>query len=354
MYQTPEDRLQRIAIVSEDMSRPLDEGFKKATVYLTRALKDLIPKTTVFTHSPGRAAVEAEHLPANKLLYGTDLARRLRALDPDVVIYIPGAAATSMSMVRARWLKRQSGGKPVALVSLQQRSYPVFAGLLLKAFRPDLVLALSSPALDMVRRLGCRARRMVLGVDSEVFRPPAPGAVDELRAKYNLPGGKIILHVGHLSPGRNLGVLKTIAGKDTRMLVVSSTATRRDARVETMLREPWVILMRSYVEHIEEVYRAVDGYIFPTFSPIDAIDIPLSVLEALATNLPVATTDFGGLRDVLVPGAGLFICSTESELIQAGSELTTLQTIATRDKVLGLTWKHAAESVLDIIAEELE
>ena len=259
-----------------------------------------------------------------------------------------------MSMVRARNLRSQSGGKPVALVSLQQRSYPAFAGVLLKPFRPDLVLALSGPALDRLRSIGCRARRMVLGVDPEVFRPGAPGSMPDLRAKYNLPDGKIILHVGHLSPGRNLRLLKAITDKGTRILVVSSTATRRDTRVEAMLREPWVILMDSYVEHIEEVYRAVDGYVFPTFSATDAIDIPLSVLEALATNLPVATTDFGGLRDLLVPGAGLFICSTESELIEAGSRLVTLKTVATRDKVLGLTWKHAAETLLGVLAEELE
>jgi glycosyltransferase involved in cell wall biosynthesis len=345
--------VQRIAIVSEDISRPVDEGFKKATANLALALGDLVPETRVFTSNPERAAVKAEHLPANKLLWDSAFSARLAAFDPEVVIYIPGAAATPMSMVRAWCLKRQSGGKRVVLVSLQKRTYPALSRLILRPLRPDLVLVLATPALDSVRSIGCRARRIVLGVDSEVFKPPAPGARRDLRAKYNLPDGKIILHVGHVSPGRNLGLLKAVAGEDVRVLVVSSTATQRHPLVEAMLREPWVILMDSYIEHIEEVYRAVDGYIFPTFSASDAIDIPLSVLEAMATNLPVATSDFGGLKDLFVPGAGLFMCSTERELIDAGRGLLKLETIATRAKVLGLTWKRAAETVLEAVAEEL-
>jgi glycosyltransferase involved in cell wall biosynthesis len=256
-------------------------------------------------------------------------------------------------MVRARLLKRQSGGRPVALISLQRRTYSGSMKTLLKSLRPDLVLVFSSQAQAEVRGLGMNVRRISLGVDSQVFRPPAPSTKQELRSKYNLPEGKIILHVGHLSPGRNLRLLKTIAGEDVRVVVVSSTATRRHPEVEAMLQEPWVILMETYLEHIEEIYRAVDGYVFPTFSPTDAIDIPLSVLEAMATNLPVATTDFGGLKDLFDPGEGLFVCSSADELVQAVRDMLKLGAVATRDKVLHLSWQHAAGTVIEAIAEEL-
>jgi hypothetical protein len=41
--------LERIAIVSEDISCPVDEGFKKATVRLAAAIKAQVPETAVFT-----------------------------------------------------------------------------------------------------------------------------------------------------------------------------------------------------------------------------------------------------------------------------------------------------------------
>lgn len=345
--------MERIAIVSEDISRPVDEGFKKATARLAAAIKALLPGTAVFTREPDGAALEAEALPGNKLLRGRTFSRRLIGLKPDAILYVPQAAATPMSILRAAALRRQSGGKPVALLSLQRRTYPAFITPLLKSLRPDLMLVLSTSALETARGIGCKARRVPLGVDSEVFKPPGPGVKQKLRIKYGLPDGKLMLHVGHISPGRNLEVLRGIADKATKILVVSSTATRRYPEVEAMLRSQEIILIDRYIEHIEEIYRLVDGYVFPTVSATDAIDIPLSVLEAMATNLPVATTPFGGLPDLFTPGEGLFMCSTEDELVAATGKMLDCETIATRDKVLGLSWATTAESVLEAIRAEL-
>jgi glycosyltransferase involved in cell wall biosynthesis len=258
-----------------------------------------------------------------------------------------------MSIVRAASLRKQSAGKPVVLLSLQRRTYPGFLAPFLKSLRPDLMLVLSTSGLEPLERIGCKARRVPLGVDSEVFKPPGPGAKHQLRTRYGLPEGRMILHVGHISPGRNLQVLKGIADEKTTVLVVSSTTTRRHPEVEAMLRRPQIILMDRYIECIEEIYRLVDGYLFPTLSATDAIDIPLSVLEAMATNLPVATTAFGGLPDLFASGEGLFMCATEAGLVDAARSMLDTETIATRDKILGLSWKNAAESVLEAIAAEL-
>jgi glycosyltransferase involved in cell wall biosynthesis len=345
--------LERIAIVSEDISAPVDEGFKKATVKLAAAIKDLIAETVVFTQAPSDAPIEARVLPGNKLLWNGSFGRGLKALDPDMILYVPQAAATPMSFARAAALRRQSGGKPVVMLSLQRRIYPAFLIPLIKLLAPDLILVLSTAGSELVRGIGCKVRRVPLGVDSDVFRPPEPGAKHELRGKYGLPEGPIILHVGHISPGRNLEVLRRIADDGRRVLVVSSTTTRRHAEVEAMLHMPNVRLMDRYIEHIEEIYKLVDGYLFPTLSATDAIDIPLSVLEAMATNLPVVTTAFGGLPDLFTSGDGLFICFTEDEVVRAAGEMLRTGTTATRDKVLGLSWSKAAADILEAMRAEL-
>jgi glycosyltransferase involved in cell wall biosynthesis len=345
--------LESIAIVSEDISRPVDEGFKKATVSLAAAIRKMVRRTAVFTQNPDQAALEAKPLPGNKLLWGRAFARQLTEFDPEAVIYVPQAAATPMSLFRSASLRSQSSGKPVVLISLQRRTYPAISRPFLRLARPDMILVLSSRDMEPARSIGCKAKRVVVGVDLDVFRPPGPGSVRQLRAKYNLPDGKIILHVGHISPGRNLRLLRKIADEVATVLIVSSTATSPHPEIKAALRSPSVILLDTYVEHIEEIYRVVDGYVFPTFSPTDAIEIPLSVLEAMATNLPVVTAGFGGLTDLFEPGGGLFICSTEEEILEASRGIFEIEGVATRDKVLGLSWERAAETVLEAIAAVL-
>ena len=59
--------------------------------------------------------------------------------------------------------------------------------------------------------------------------------------------------------------------------------------------------------NIEEVYALSDCYVFPTppMNKINSIEIPLSVLEAMACNLSVITTKFGALPKVFEEGDGL-------------------------------------------------
>jgi glycosyltransferase involved in cell wall biosynthesis len=73
----------------------------------------------------------------------------------------------------------------------------------------------------------------------------------------------------------------------------------------------------------------------------------------MATNLPVAATTFGGLPDLFGNGDGFFMCTTEDELVAAARSMLATETIATRDKVLGLSWRKAAEAVLEAIDSEV-
>ena len=87
-------------------------------------------------------------------------------------------------------------------------------------------------------------------------------------------------------------------------------------------------------------------------SETDAIEIPLSVLEAMATNLPVVSMAFGGLPDILSPGGGLFLCATEDEFVANAGEMLKLDAVQTREQVLPLSWNHVAESIMTQIEAE--
>ena len=345
-------KLEKIVIVSEDISSPLDEGFKKATSEITAAIA-VRRRTTVFASRYGKLPFEVESLPSNKLLLGSGFSSRLKRIDCDAILYIPQTSATPMSMTRAKLIRMQSGGKPVAVLSLQRRSFSDVVRSFISFIRPRLALVLSTRSQAIMEKAGVPARRIPLGVDAQRFRPPEAGEKERLREKYGLGTGKIALHIGHISARRNLGLLKKLSFDGTRLAVVTSTSTVPDPGVREWLRQESVLVMDEYIENIEEVYRLADCYVFPTLNVKGAIEIPLSVLEAMATNLPVVTTAFGGLPDLFEEGGGLFICNAESEFAEKFRKAMALEGAATRDLVTGLTWDRVAEEILDVMEREI-
>jgi glycosyltransferase involved in cell wall biosynthesis len=343
--------LDKIAIVSEDISSPLDEGFKKATSEIAAAIA-VRCRTTVFASRYGKLPFEVERLPANKLLLGGGFSNRLKRIDCDAILYIPQTSATPMSMTRAKLIRMQSGGKPVIVLSLQRRSFSDVVRSFISFIRPKLALVLSTESQAIMARAGVPAKRIRLGVDARRFRPPEAGEKERLREKYGLGEGKIALHIGHISTRRNLKLLKKLPLDDTRLAVVTSTSTVPDPGVREWLRRESVVVMDEYIENVEEVYRLADCYVFPTLNAKGAIEIPLSVLEAMATNLPVVTTAFGGIPDLFGEGDGLFICGAESEFEEKFQSAMGLKSAGTRDLVSGLTWDSVADEILKIIEQE--
>ena len=108
-------------------------------------------------------------------------------------------------------------------------------------------------------------------------------------------------------------------------------------------------------------YKMADLYIFPlkntgdklpeSYDQMGAIDIPLSVLEAMGCNLPVITTSFGGLPRFFKPGDGLYFCDTEEEIIPTIQQFSGKEEIATRDKILPFHWGKVIKRLEKIYQE---
>ena len=131
------------------------------------------------------------------------------------------------------------------------------------------------------------------------------------------PGEKAIaLHVGHIKRGRNLEALRRLAesSREVSVLIVGSSSSRVDQRLLKRLRDSGCQVITGYRPDIEQIYNAADCYVFPTLSARHAIQIPLSVLEAMACGIPVVSTPFGGLPDLLSPGSGIqYLVSLEPQ-----------------------------------------
>jgi glycosyltransferase involved in cell wall biosynthesis len=140
------------------------------------------------------------------------------------------------------------------------------------------------------------------------------------------------------------------AGRCTVVLVASSS-TPQEERVAATLRAAGVHLFTEYLPAIHELYQLADCYVFPVRSTDNAIELPLSVLEALACDLPVVTTRFGDLPALFdCPGRppGFVFVDTPGELCSEAARLSRAAAAGggTRPLAIPYSWDAVAERLL--------
>lgn len=340
----------RVAVVVEDLREPLDEGRKKVSYNLICALLDAGLDASVFTRCQPCALQEASSVPANRLMLGSRFRRELRDLRPDFVLYLPSAAGTLGAFVRARVLKAFAGA-PVALVSLQYRALPPFARRLGLPGAADVVLAESQASARVFRSMGCRTVVLPPAVDLAAFHPVDAERKSWLRSHYGFGADeRIVLHVGHLKAERNVLALTRLAKAGLRTVLVASTHTRADPEVLLRLQRASVIVVSEFISHIEHYYQLSDCYCFPVHHADEAIDAPLSVFEAMACNLPVVTTPFGGLPDWFSDGGGLRFVHRDKDLPEAVRGAIAEPAIDTAQMVASFSWHRCASTILAAVA----
>ncbi len=284
-------RTWNITLVSE-LAGPPDEGMR---VWLKRYAATMRSaghsvSELVLTGSPRWAAGDPRSL------------ARLRASRPDVIQYVPYSGVTPAALLRLRLLGLAVPTAARSIAVLQSRG-----GLT----APSGVAA--SVALFASERLRSATGRIAetSAVVYPIVDPTrfAPGPVDTaaVRRELGVPGDlPLVLHVGHLKRSRGLDVLGTLAEtRDLSVLMIASTSTEADPEVRRGLEARGVRVVRRYLPDIERVYRAADVYVFPVEDPLGSIEVPLSVIEALASGLPVVSTPFGALPELLAPGRGV-------------------------------------------------
>jgi glycosyltransferase involved in cell wall biosynthesis len=180
---------------------------------------------------------------------------------------------------------------PSALVRGVQRVVYAVAGRGLLR-RARTVLTLNASVADFVRRYGARperARHLANGVDTELFRPAAPGEERALaRKRFGLPGDRpLVLFVGRLVPKKGYDLL--LSGYDQAAGYDLVFAGNGDSGA--LAGRPGVHHLGALPpQELAEAYRACDVFALPS----TAEGFPLTVQEAMASGLPVVTTDDPG------------------------------------------------------------
>jgi len=325
----------RICLVS-NYNGITDEGMKKIAFYLH---KELSQQHKVL------------HL-SLKDIASSSFWRGARNFQPQLIQYVPGPSLWSFMITKA--LALWCGGAKTVM-SAPLPSLSLASMKFIPLLKPDLILAHSRETENLFSRLGCKVAFFPLGVDVERFSPLPDKLKQSLRQKYGLSKSKfILLHIGPVVRGRGLEILSGLNEGNIQVLIIVSTATKIDHRLQNELISAGCLVWNAYFSQIEEVYQLSDGYIFPTpNSSHHAVQIPLSVLEAMSCNLPGILSQFGGLPQLFSAGDGLIFAQSNEDFHRGLNSIIQGIIINTRDKVSPYSWQMVTRRLGEIYEDVL-
>ncbi len=220
----------------------------------------------------------------------------------------------------------------------------------IKLFSVDHVFTVTRSFYNRLKNIGISCELIYPGVDQEKFSPSTYDIKKRLRQKMNIVSDKIIiLHVGHFTKARcviDLIPLQEKYYKKVQFIIVGSSTNCPDEKILKKLRESKIMLKTDYVEDIEDIYKLSDIYIFPCNRKDSAIDIPLSVFEAMAVNLFVITTKYGGLCDLFDENESFHYIQSLGDVENILSNFNANNVQVTREMVKEFTWEKYVSSIL--------
>ena len=320
----------RICLLGEFNRR--DEGLSNIDYYLNKELSK-----------------RCEVLPlAIREIFGKKFWQRIIAFKPDIVHYLHGPT------IRSLFVTKIVGGycRAKTVISATHPSFSFIFKPIVRIFRPDMILVQSYKTEEMFKNLGCRVEFLPNGVDIKKFSPVSVDTKAALRIKFGIAPEKfIILHVGHLTKARNLEILNHMGRDKSQVIVVVSGYFKKDPNLYKSLEQKGCIIWDRYFENIEEIYAMSDCYVFPVKKG-DSIETPLSVMEAMACNLAVITTEFEGLEGIFEEGNGLFFAERKEDFLHSLDTIMKGKAeVKTREKVLPYSWVNVADKLEKIYTE---
>ena len=343
----------KFLFISEGLSAPFDEGLKNIVFSLHNQLAKKENVLSVTKAENNTDNLKVIKIGLNKLFLNNKLRLLIGNYSPDIILYVPYASCTFNSFLRAKVLKLMGKKARVAMLRIQYREYsPIQDFIIANFLRPDLLLLFGESDKEFFFKKKIKVKVLPPVVDNAKFCPPTGEEKEKIRAEYNIPPDKkIVLHVGHIRQTRNIECLIDVQKiGNTQVVIVGSTSTPQDGYLKDKLIGAGVRVIDEFIPDISKIYKMSDIYVFPVVKNTAAIDMPLSVLEALACNLFVITTRFGGLVDYFKEDYGFRYFDTIEELIALISGIDRAD-VHNSKKIENFTWDRFTNEIISACEE---
>jgi len=185
-------------------------------------------------------------------------------------------------------------------------------------FFADKVIAISDWTANKLQSLGLEnVAHINAGIDLEIFKPTVNQSA--LRKKFRLPlDAPLVLFSGELSrldsTAIMLSIIRRVLDEDAKIHFVFACPIRKPAditvrqEVQQKIRGGGLSDSVSFVGEVDnfsELLNSCDLLAYPVARMTGKIDTPLTILEAMATEMPVILTDLPPLNEVLKAKAGI-------------------------------------------------
>lgn len=290
-----------------------------------------------------------------RALLSKSVTKKVREFSPDIIHYMHGPTIKSLAILKL--IKLRLGGNTKVVVSATRPYFSSWVRWMIPLVKPDLVLSQSEVFELFFQSKGCRTSFIPNGVDCRKFSAVGINEKQRLRTELGLPlATKIILHVGHIKTNRRLEIFKEIQQLEgVQVVIVGGTDQISENVLKDDLQDAGIIIIHKFLEDISKVYKAADLYVFPikdnggempsSYNQLGAIDLPLSIFEAMACNLPIITTRFGALPRLFDSSSGFQYVDEVTEIVPAVESFDTSPASDTRSKVLRYDWPQIVQSI---------
>ena len=321
----------KICLLGE-YSGNLDEGMRKVSSHFN---KELAKRHEVLTLDLYLSEVLAK-----------TFWKDIKNFNPHIIHYIHGPSIKSFILLKVASLCCRDAK---TVMSAMHPGLSFLSKQFITLIKPDLVLTQSYESEDMFKKLKCETKFLPSGVDVERFKQGMSKTKEELREKYGIDKDKfVILHIGSIKEGRNVHLMEKLQREDSQVIIIGAISTGINKNMAQQLKKSGCLVWERFFENIEEFYALSDCYLFPTppMNKLNSIEMPLSVLEAMACNLPVITTRFGALPRVFEDSEGLFFADNGDDFINILESIKSTDIdVKTREKILPYSWENIGKKL---------
>lgn len=205
----------------------------------------------------------------------------------------------------------------------------------LKLFRRevDVFISVSSAIDEELEAWGIpasRRARIPNGVDLSAFHPAREDGRQLLRKSLNLPSGPLVVYAGRLAPEKQIDQLLSIwpslqaSIPQARLLVLGTGSEEATLR----RRAGPGAIFPGRVDDVADYLRASDLFVLPSKRE----GLSNAMLEAMATGLPVVTTDISGAGDLIRDGVnGRLVAQDDPTALEHALERTIVEILSDQE-----------------------